>query len=886
MTKKWWFSFLGILLSVISLAQTGYYFLSHFTPDLDRFNTVCYDMVQDKRGLFYFATQRGVLRFDGRNWDQIRTSGAAYSLKLFDDDVLYVAGSKGLGKIDLSERGLQVYTPIYEKPDASFSFQITVTDDKVFFLNDRNVFVYETDSIKEITSAPEESWIALHEIFGKIFITSDKEITGSIVNGLYENSNLFQGDSAALIFATRYADTYLLGTSDNRVYVCGKNLKPREIILADAAYANASVIVNATWVTADLVALGTLRGGVLFVNPNTGQTEQIINYSTGLPDNEVYSLVCDKNQNIWISHAYGFTRVAPFLPFRSFRYYQGLQGNLLCAKSYKGKVYVGTSIGLFSLEREDFYDELVYYVNVPVKLSPAKGKKTEITTPVESKQEEKEKGGVFGFLRKKKKTPVTEQQPEATAQKKSSPTQKVSYKKEKRIKRILRASHYVYKRIDGIDSKVTGIRIWKGRLIASGLSGAFEVDGTAVRPIIEDPVRFLFASDNLPELIVSTYDDKLHRIGLTKNTWTESDIIGNIDNPVVYVFEEQGAAIWLCGLDKIYRLPQKGEGQPEMIDVENSDYGKMWGIAHKGQVIFAASSGFYRYNHQNRELVKDDSLARPLACFVAGNKMWFRDDHNWHALGDVKDYQRIRLLNLFQEIRYIGVDEPSENLWVITGNNELVYFNTSRILPYETTYPLLLKWIEQNNSMLTRASFLKLDQDNNSLRVEVVKPDYISGDAVEYRYMLSGLHESWSGWSVSNNLIDFPYLPPGDYSLAVQSKDIFGRITDMEQVRIRVLPPYWKRPWFYALEFAVFTLLVFASFRLSNRYRFVSRVLSLLSIIILIEFIQTIAGSTFATEGGPVIEFAVQVGIAFVILPVEGFLRRFMLRSIEKRLID
>ncbi|MFN3840029.1 MAG: two-component regulator propeller domain-containing protein [Cyclobacteriaceae bacterium] len=883
MTTKWRLSFLGVLLSVISLAQNGYYFLSHFSPDQDRFNTVCYDMVQDKRGLFYFATQRGVLRFDGRNWDQIRTSGAAYSLKLFGDDLLYVAGSKGLGKIDLSERGLQVYTPIYEKPDASFSFQISVADNKIFFLNDRNVFVYEADSVKVVTSAQVESWIALHEIFGKIFITSDREVTGSIVNGRYERSNLFPGDSAALIFATRYADTYLLGTSDNRVYVCGKNLKPREVILSDAAYANASVIVNATWLTADLVALGTLRGGVLFVNPKTGLTEQIINYSTGLPDNEVYSLACDKNQNVWISHAYGFTRVAPFLPFRSFRYYQGLQGNLLCAKSYKGKVYVGTSIGLFSLEREDFYDELVYYVNVPVKPTTDKSRKQEITIPVE-KQQEKEKGGVFGFLRKKKKTQVTET--ETTKQKTTSSAQKIIYKKEKRIKRILRSSHYAYKRIDGIDSKVTDIRIWKGRLIASGLSGAFEVDGTAVRPIIEDPVRFLFASDNLPELIVSTYDDKLHRIGLTKNTWAESDIIGNIDNPVGYVFEEPGAAIWLCGLDKIYRLPHHGGGQPETIDIESSDYGRMWGIAHHGQVIFAASSGFYRYHHQNRQLVKDDSLARPLACFVANNKMWFRDEHNWHALGDVKESQSIRLLNLFNEIRYVGMDEPTENLWVITGNNELVYFNTGRILPYETTYPLLVKWIEQNNSMLTRASFLKLDQDNNSVRVEVVKPDYIGGNAVEYRYLLSGLHESWSGWSVSNNLIDFPYLPPGDYSLAVQSKDIFGRITDMEPVRIRVLPPYWKRPWFYALEFAVFTLLVFASFRLSNRYRFVSRVLSLLSIIILIEFIQTVAGSTFATDGGPVVEFAIQVGIAFVILPVEGFLRRFMLRSIEKRLMD
>ena len=60
-----------------------------------------------------------------------------------------------------------------------------------------------------------------------------------------------------------------------------------------------------------------------------------------------------------------------------------------------------------------------------------------------------------------------------------------------------------------------------------------------------------------------------------------------------------------------------------------------------------------------------------------------------------------------------------------------------------------------------------------------------------------------------------------------------------------------------------------------------SRLLSLLSIIILIEFIQTAAGSTFSTNSGPVVDFLIQVCVAFVILPIEGFLRKFMLRSIE-----
>jgi hypothetical protein len=47
---------------------------------------------------------------------------------------------------------------------------------------------------------------------------------------------------------------------------------------------------------------------------------------------------------------------------------------------------------------------------------------------------------------------------------------------------------------------------------------------------------------------------------------------------------------------------------------------------------------------------------------------------------------------------------------------------------------------------------------------------------------------------------------------------------------------------------------------------------------LLIEFIQTIAGSAFTTSSA-IIDFAIQVGVAFLILPVEGYLRDLMFRS-------
>ena len=143
------------------------------------------------------------------------------------------------------------------------------------------------------------------------------------------------------------------------------------------------------------------------------------------------------------------------------------------------------------------------------------------------------------------------------------------------------------------------------------------------------------------------------------------------------------------------------------------------------------------------------------------------------------------------------------------------------------------------------------------------------------------MNQDWSEWSSANNKIIFPYLPPGDYSLQVQAKNIFGKISVLDPLPFEVIPPYWKQSWFYALEFIVFASLVILSFRLSTRYRIISRLLSLLTIILLIEFIQTAIGASIVTDDSPVVEFFIQVVVALLILPVEGFLRKLMLRSLD-----
>jgi len=94
-----------------------------------------------------------------------------------------------------------------------------------------------------------------------------------------------------------------------------------------------------------------------------------------------------------------------------------------------------------------------------------------------------------------------------------------------------------------------------------------------------------------------------------------------------------------------------------------------------------------------------------------------------------------------------------------------------------------------------------------------------------------------------------------------------------------VLPPYWRQPWFYALEVAFFSMLVLLSVRLSvsnEKYRPISRLLSLLTVIMFIQLIQTTAYALINLKGSPVIEFLIQVVIALMVLPLEQRLRKLM----------
>src|SRR6478609_3328986 len=98
--------FLLCFYSVVN-AQTGNYFLSHYAPSQEHFDNICFDITQDERGVMHFATNAGILQFDGKNWDLLKGPSAIYTLHINETGNIYWGGAKGFGKIGIDEQGFQ-----------------------------------------------------------------------------------------------------------------------------------------------------------------------------------------------------------------------------------------------------------------------------------------------------------------------------------------------------------------------------------------------------------------------------------------------------------------------------------------------------------------------------------------------------------------------------------------------------------------------------------------------------------------------------------------------------------------------------------------------------------------------------------------------------------
>ncbi|MFH1319146.1 MAG: SpoIIE family protein phosphatase [Bacteroidota bacterium] len=374
-----------------SYAQQGNLYLVNYDPGIENIKNQHTSIIQDLNGIMYFAGRRGVLTYDGVKWELLKTPSSAYSVAIDSSNGrVYVGCRNNFGYLEKDETGKDVYVSISHQ-EGNFSISsgvfsgitdIAITKNFIYFYCYYHIFRFsrENNEIDYLWNTDDS------EPFTGLINTGDELYVNIAGSGLHKVEDKIlaaipSGEillSVEIITALHYRkDTFLVGTSENEIYLfnarsAGKDdrsgrigLKPFSFEARD--YLLESILAGGIELSDNQFVLSTLTGGCVFIDKETGKTSNILNYQTGLPDDEIYAMGKDRNGGLWISHDYGITRVDNSIPVRNFSLYPGLEGNIISVIDFDRTVYVATSEGVFYLTEVKNFKELEIYIKEPRK---------------------------------------------------------------------------------------------------------------------------------------------------------------------------------------------------------------------------------------------------------------------------------------------------------------------------------------------------------------------------------------------------------------------------------------------------------------------------------------------------------------------------------------
>lgn len=219
------------------------------------------------------------------------------------------------------------------------------------------------------------------------------------------------------------------------------------------------------------------------------------------------------------------------------------------------------------------------------------------------------------------------------------------------------------------------------------------------------------------------------------------------------------------------------------------DAGNIWGSTNKG--IFCLSS-FKKDNKENwtfRNFTKEDGLQD--------------NEFNTNA------YKKMPNGNLaFGGVNGLNIFDPKE---ILAKNFKPKVFITNILIGNLPVLPNDKTGVLKNTIELTPSITLNHLQD--ILTLEFSSLDFTAPSQNKYRYQLVGVDKEWVE-SGTRRSATYLHLPSGSYTFKLQGSNSQGIWSDkITELKIKVLPPWWRTWWAYILYLLVIGFSIRAYFK-------------------------------------------------------------------------
>lgn len=284
-------------------------------------------------------------------------------------------------------------------------------------------------------------------------------------------------------------------------------------------------------------------------------------------------------------------------------------------------------------------------------------------------------------------------------------------------------------------------------------------------------------------------------------------------NSINFIYKDTGNAIWIgpkssgiCKIDidqlniEVHRLDQS---PVDVSDMAQDQEGKYW-LATKGKGLIQYTEDSIRTISVQNGLAKN--FCHSLEC-DSHNRLWVAH-HTGVSCVDLNTM----MIRTFSHENRMGGDfqqiwkDTDNTLWFASSEGVLQYF-PDRDKPNQVPPTINFTNIEINKEkyQLDKAIELPFRYGKNySYHFSFIGISFKNPKGVTYKYKLEEEgREQETEWVDlgANSFKDFEFLPSGNYTFKVVAYNADGIASPTPiEIKLRILPPFWKRLWFYLIS--------------------------------------------------------------------------------------
>lgn len=249
-----------------------------------------------------------------------------------------------------------------------------------------------------------------------------------------------------------------------------------------------------------------------------------------------------------------------------------------------------------------------------------------------------------------------------------------------------------------------------------------------------------------------------------------------------------------------------------VYDIAQDENGNLW--------VSTYGSGLYHFNISTGNfdhVVSSNNLIEGLQTDHHGN-VWMVSNGMVHKYDPKRNsYTSYELPDLEKSGGVKGyIYKDRKGYMYVSGANYYIRFHPDFIREQKGRLKVhLTDFFVFNNSFshLLYDDEIKLSYKKNYFTIDFAAPDFSSGDAISYSYMLEGFDEDWID-AGNRNFVSYSNLGGGTYIFKVRATNVPGVWSkEFTTKTIVIRPPVWRRLWFYILAAVVLASIVYIVYR-------------------------------------------------------------------------